>query len=263
MSDNTYRVDTVTGQDTVMSLRDGAWAPIQQRAKETFSFDGTDLVRTISKRKRVIRETYVDSDNDGIYTRSDADNLTGQPDDSPRLPGLRTSTDGGSKRGNRKSRRALAAPTLGTADTPAAGAVSPINGYDDDADESDDDDLRDHEGLSSSRYHESDDDEFEDDSEHDDDAYDDLYRVTIVGNTVQTVEEYDDGYWKIEEIDSGESWTVNSDGTVIKRENGRYGFETKTFTPFISTLGNNIFAETNEYFTPYSSQLPSLIAQPV
>lgn len=66
-----------------------------------------------------------------------------------------------------------------------------------------------------------------------------VYRFSVQGNSVTGVQEYDDGYWQTERIDSNETYTV--DGKyVIKTEVERYGTE---ISRYLDADGDGIYAE--------------------
>lgn len=58
-----------------------------------------------------------------------------------------------------------------------------------------------------------------------------LYRFEFNGSEVTKIEEYDDGEWKVEDIDDNETWTYDATtNTVTKTEVKKKGTITKTFT---------------------------------
>lgn len=57
----------------------------------------------------------------------------------------------------------------------------------------------------------------------------DAYKLNIQNGTVIAVSEYEDGDWEQKDLDEGEVWTINQDGTVSRTEED--GDETKIYSP--------------------------------
>ena len=73
---------------------------------------------------------------------------------------------------------------------------------------------------------------------------DDAHRFDWVNGRVANLQEFDDGRWTSERIDSNETWTF--DGTsLIKTERERYGSEISTFT---DPDGDGIFTKISEIY---------------
>jgi len=57
----------------------------------------------------------------------------------------------------------------------------------------------------------------------------DAYKLDIQNGTVIAVSEYEDGAWEQKDLDAGEVWTINQDGTVSRTEED--GDEIKIYSP--------------------------------
>lgn len=57
----------------------------------------------------------------------------------------------------------------------------------------------------------------------------DAYKLDIQNGTVIAVSEYEDGAWEQKDLDAGEVWTINQDGTVSRTEED--GDEMKIYSP--------------------------------
>lgn len=73
-----YRFSLVDGRVTnLQEFDDGRWKNERISRKESWSFDGTNLVKTETKRGQVKTSTFSDGDGDGIFTRTGRDSITG------------------------------------------------------------------------------------------------------------------------------------------------------------------------------------------
>ncbi len=107
--------------------------------------------------------------------------------------------------------------------------------YDDDHDDRDDNDHDDRNDNGIER----DDDERDNNSSDASMDSSEVYRFSVQGNSVTGVQEYDDGYWQAERIDSNETYTV--DGKyIVKTEIERYGTE---ISRYLDADGDGIYAE--------------------
>jgi len=73
----------------------------------------------------------------------------------------------------------------------------------------------------------------------------DYLRFTIEGSTVVAVEEFDDGRWEAEEIDSDESYSINGN-TIIKTE---YDDGRQEFTTYSDENGDGIYSEISKSYS--------------
>jgi hypothetical protein len=74
----------------------------------------------------------------------------------------------------------------------------------------------------------------------------DGYRFSLSGGAVTNLQEYDDGRWKNEKIDSNETWSF--DGTnLLQNEVKRFGVEISTYS---DADGDGIFTKVSEVFNP-------------
>jgi len=79
----------------------------------------------------------------------------------------------------------------------------------------------------------------------------DYLRFTIEGSTVVAVEEFDDGRWEAEEIDSDESYSIQGN-TIIKTE---YDDGRQEFTTYSDENGDGIYREISKsYSNPYVTE---------
>ena len=73
-----YRFNLVNGQVSgLQEYDDGRWKNERIDRNESWSFDGTSLVKTESEKGRIKTSTFSDADSDGIYTRVGRDSVTG------------------------------------------------------------------------------------------------------------------------------------------------------------------------------------------
>lgn len=90
-----YRFSLVDGQVTnLQEYDDGRWKTERIDANESWAFDGTSLTKTETEHGRIKTSTYLDSDGDGVFTRSGPDVVTGLSADAN---DLYRSHDGSSK----------------------------------------------------------------------------------------------------------------------------------------------------------------------
>jgi hypothetical protein len=76
--DDGYRFTLADGQVTnLQEFDDGLWKDEEINPNESWSFDGTTLTKTQTNRGRVKTSTYLDTDEDGIFTKSGRDSVTG------------------------------------------------------------------------------------------------------------------------------------------------------------------------------------------
>ena len=101
MSNNDlYRFTLVDGQVRgLQEFDDGRWKNERISRNETWTFDGTTLVQTETKRGRVKTSSYTDLDGDGLFSRAGRDAITGSRtdgsrDDSDNRSSYFDSTDG-------------------------------------------------------------------------------------------------------------------------------------------------------------------------
>ena len=73
----------------------------------------------------------------------------------------------------------------------------------------------------------------------------DYLRFTIKGSTVVAVEEFDDGRWEAEEMDSDESYSINGN-TIIKTE---YDDGRQEFTTYSDENGDGIYSEISKSYS--------------
>lgn len=73
-----YRFSLVNGQvSNLQEYERGRWKAEKIDRNESWAFDGTTLTRTETERGRVKTSTYLDSDGDGVFTKSGRDTVTG------------------------------------------------------------------------------------------------------------------------------------------------------------------------------------------
>ena len=84
---------------------------------------------------------------------------------------------------------------------------------------------------------------------------DDLYRITITDGVVTLVEEFDDGEWEVERLDSDETYTVNADGTITYEEQERGYLKRVILTP---TEDANVYLEGPEVYVLPSGVVTSV-----
>lgn len=76
-----FSLDDAGAVIAVWEYDDGRWKPEKIDRRESFTFDGVNLIKTETKKNRVKITTYVDPDADGVYLkagRSRVDRLTGE-----------------------------------------------------------------------------------------------------------------------------------------------------------------------------------------
>jgi uncharacterized protein YkuJ len=150
----------------VWEYEDGRWEPERIGRRESFEFDGLNLIKAETKKSRVRVTTYSDADGDGIYVKSGrvrTDRLTGE------VRG-RSDRDG-----------------------------------------------------------------------------EDAYRFDYVDGQVVNLQEYEDGAWQVESVDSNESWAF--DGvSLVQTETKRFGVEVSTYQDL---NGDNIYTKISEIYSAF------------